>query len=85
MLTLHELLTRLKKSLGDDTVVRGEIALCIKEILNFNIEPSEISINGHAVRIQTTATKKNEIKINEQKILVAIKQKTRLNLQAIVY
>jgi len=85
MIGLDDLLRRIRYSLNDDTLTKAEVAQCIKGILNFNIEPNEISLKGDTLRIKTTPTKRNEIKLNEGRILEAVRSKTRLAIRAIVY
>ena len=85
MLHLEKLLSKFRQSIGDDSLVRGEVCSTIKEILGFELELQSISINNSVLRIQTTPAKKNEIKLNEARVLEAIKTRTKLNLQAIVY
>ncbi len=85
MESLGKLLGKLKQVLGQDTLSRETILECVRDLLGFEIRTQDISIKGDTLRIQTTPAKRNEISLNESKILEAVRSKTNLNLKRIVY
>jgi hypothetical protein len=82
---LNRLLERLRGSLDGDRVVKKEISFCIKEIAGFEVLPEDISFQGDALRIKASPAKRNELKLNEIKILEAVRAQTKLNLKRLVY
>lgn len=82
---LTDLIGRIKDSLDKDASTRESIANCIKEELGFDLRLEDISIKGGQLRIQTSPAKKNEIKLNETRVLEKIRVRTKLNIQNITY
>ncbi|MEK7194069.1 MAG: hypothetical protein AAB660_00075 [Patescibacteria group bacterium] len=85
MESLGKLLGKLKQALGRDTLSKEIILRCVKDVLGFEIRTQDVSIKGGMLRIQTTPAKRNEISLNEFRILEVIRLKTGLNLKRIVY
>lgn len=82
---LDNLLSKIKKSLLGDLLVREEVSRLINNALGIDIIPKDISIQGTTLRIKTSPAKRNEIKLNQERILTEIKLKTKLNLKEILY
>ena len=82
---LRELLTRIRKSLDGDTVFKETVNSCFKNLLGFEVNPKDISIQGDVLRIKTSPAKRNEIKLHEEELLKSIREQTKLSLKKLLY
>lgn len=85
MQNLSSLLVRFAKSLGQDTVSKESVISCVRESLHFELEPQQVNVKGDTLEISTSAIKKNEIKLHEEKLLAEINLRGNLRLKRIFY
>lgn len=85
MKDLGDLLNRFKRSLDRDIEVREAVAMCVKEVLGFDIRLQDVMLKADTIRIKTSPAKRNAIKLEESRLLAKICLRTKLNLQRIVY
>ncbi|MBX4189570.1 hypothetical protein KW785_03190 [Candidatus Parcubacteria bacterium] len=85
MINLETLLKRFTLSLGKDTVAREAVVSCIREVAGFELSAENISIKGDTVIIKTSPAKKNEIKLNEERILRELQLRCHAKISKIFY
>jgi len=82
---LERLLQKIKNSLNKDTQIKEVVATSVKEMLGFELSLKDISIKSDTLFIKTGPSKRNEIKLNESKLLTLIQTKSDLKLKRILY
>ncbi len=85
MENLQTLLRRIKDALGKDSFSKETVLSCVKDVSGVSLDLKDVLIKGDAIHIRTTPSRRSEIKLNEVRILDAIKNKTNLNLKRIYY
>ncbi|MBX4198828.1 hypothetical protein KW800_00940 [Candidatus Parcubacteria bacterium] len=82
---LDNLLNRFKRSLGRDVETREIVARCVKDATGLDIRLEDISVKNDTLRIKTSPTKRNSIKLEEAKVLSQARLETKINFKKIVY
>jgi hypothetical protein len=85
MKNISSLLERFSRSIGRDVLAKGAVVACVKEFCGFEITPEDVSIKDGALRIKTSPAKRNEIHLNEAKILNKLQEQGGQKIIKILY